>query len=50
MNFWIALWKVVFVFSLGIFAVMAVWVTVAGLGDIRKLFAAIEKSHRVKSE
>lgn len=50
MNFWIALWKVVFIFSVGIFAVMAVWVTIASLGDIRKLFATLDKSHREKAE
>lgn len=45
MNAWIILWKVVLIFGLGIFAVMAVWVAIAGFGDIKKLFATITKSH-----
>ena len=45
MGFWIVLWKAVFILGLGIFAVMAVWVTIAGWRDIKSLFASIEKAH-----
>ena len=45
MNAWIILWKAVLLFSVGIFAVMAVWVTIAGLRDIKQLFVTINKSH-----
>ena len=45
MNAWIVVWKVVLLFGLGIFAVMAVWVTIAGFRDIKKLFATLRKSH-----
>ena len=45
MGFWMFLWKAVLVLGLGVFAGMAVWVTVAGWRDIKSLFAAIERSH-----
>lgn len=38
MEFWILLWKAVFVGAILIFAVMAVWVTVGGYHDIKRLF------------
>ena len=50
MNAWMAIWKVVLVFAVGIFAVMAVWVAIAGFRDIRRLFAAIERSHQDQAE
>jgi hypothetical protein len=50
MSFWMTVWKVVFVAAVGVFAVMAVWVTAAGLRDIRKLFATIERSHQEQGE
>ena len=50
MTFWIILWKAVFIFAIGIFAVMAVWVTIAGFKDIKKLFAKINKEHGESTE
>ncbi len=38
MVFWIYLWKVVFVASILLFGGMAVWVTIGGYFDIRRLF------------
>lgn len=38
MGFWSTLWAVVFVFCLLLFAVVAVYVSVGALGDIRALF------------
>jgi len=40
------LWKIVFILGLIVFAVMAVWVTIAGARDIKRLFARIEQSHK----
>jgi len=45
MNGWMLLWKIVFIFGVGIFAVMAVWVTIWGLRDIKLLLQRINKSH-----
>ena len=45
MGFWVFLWKAVFVLGVGVFAVMAVWVTISGWRDIRELFASIDTAH-----
>jgi len=46
MNFWILLWKVILIASLAIFAGMAVWVTIGGFQDIKRMFKRIEESHQ----
>jgi hypothetical protein len=38
MEFWILLWKAVFIFAVLIFSCMAVWVTIGGYFDLKKLF------------
>jgi len=38
---WILFWKIVLVFALTVFAVMAVFVTVLGARDIKKLLTAL---------
>jgi len=48
MSFWMNLWKVVFVVSLLVFAGMAVWVTIGGFRDIKRMFARIEESHKAE--
>ena len=45
MNYWMWLWKAVFVIGVAAFAIMAVWVTIAGFGDIKRLIETIRKSH-----
>ena len=45
MAYWELAWKALFIGGVGIFAVMAVWVTVAGFSDIRKLLAGLEKKN-----
>ena len=50
MTFWIVLWKSVFIVVLSVFAAMAVWVTVAGFKDIKKLFAKINTEHKESAE
>ena len=44
MEFWITLWKVVFVATVAVFAGMSVWVTFGGWRDIKKLLARLRKS------
>ncbi len=38
MDGWITLWKVLFFGGISAFAVMSVWVAIAGVGDIRRMF------------
>ena len=39
---WMTIWKVVFVVSLALFAVLTVVTTVLGAGDVRRLFQRLE--------
>ena len=41
MEDWALLWKVVLYGALGLFAILSVWVTIAGVGDIKRMFAAL---------
>ncbi len=42
---WITVWTAVTVGGLAVFTIMAAWVTVAGLRDVRALYAALARSH-----
>ena len=46
MSGWIFTWKAVFILGVTVFACMAVWVTVGGFKDIKRLFARMEKGGR----
>jgi len=50
LEFWIILWKIVLVGGLILFGTMAVWVTIAGAFDIRRLFKRIAESHKQEKE
>ena len=50
MNFWILLWKVLFVAAITVFAAMSVWVTIGGWQDIKTLFARLDEEHQKKEE
>ena len=43
MEFWIAMWTVVFVVCLLLFAGVAVYVSVGAIGDIKALFRKMER-------
>ena len=45
LQFWIVLWKIVLVGGLILFGTMAVWVTIGGAFDIKRLFQRIAESH-----
>ena len=45
MMFWIALWKGVLIFTVGIYAIMAVWVTIQGAFDIRSMLSDLRERH-----
>ena len=40
---WVLLWKVVFVASVVLFAIVAVVTTIGGASDIRKLFRRLQE-------
>ncbi len=44
--FWAYLWKIVLVGSLALFGGLAVWVSIGGYFDIKRLFATIAESHK----
>ena len=43
--FWATLWKIVLVCGVAGFACMAVWVTIGGAADIKRMFARILANH-----
>jgi hypothetical protein len=43
MEFWETLWKIVFFVGVSIFGAMAIWVTIWGFFDIKKLFQRIKE-------
>ena len=42
---WVILWKVMLIGTVGGFACMAVWVTIGGAADIKRMFARIIANH-----
>ncbi len=44
--FWIYLWKALLIGALALFGGMAVWVTIGGYFDIKRLFKRISESHK----
>ncbi len=44
-RFWMILWKIVLVFGVSGFALMAIGVTIGGAADIKRLFARIIADH-----
>lgn len=45
MEFWEGLWKVVFWVGLILFGLMAIWVTIFGFRDIKKMLRRMEEQH-----
>ena len=41
MEGWVIFWKVVLYVSMALFFVLSVWVMVAGVGDIKAMFAQL---------
>jgi hypothetical protein len=50
MIYWAALWKVLLIGGVGLFAAMAVVVSIGGIFDIKRLFARIAESHREQGD
>ena len=45
LDFWIWLWKAVFVISIGLFSVLAVVVSIGGALDVVKLIRSLRSTH-----
>jgi len=46
MGFWVLLWKTTLVVGMAVFAGMAVWVTIGGARDIKRLFKRLDEQHK----
>ncbi len=45
LEYWIILWKAVLILGVGLFAALAVVVTIGGALDIRRLFKTLHEDH-----
>ena len=45
MDFWIFLWKAVFLATISVYAIMALWVTVQGARDIKSMLGDLRRRH-----
>ena len=50
LDFWIVLWKIVLIGGCGLFGIMAVWVTIGGYFDIKRLFARMAEDRKKEEE
>ncbi|MEN8254451.1 MAG: hypothetical protein ABFR33_03170 [Verrucomicrobiota bacterium] len=50
MEFWEALWKTVFVCGLASFALLAVWVSIGGARDIKKMLRNLNQEHETGAD
>lgn len=50
MTFWVFLWKFVFIATVLVYGIMAVWVTIQGARDIKSLFATLRERHEHSDE
>lgn len=48
MDFWILLWKLVFIVGMIAFGILAIWVTIFGARDIVHLLATLRESGDTK--
>lgn len=49
-DFWIILWKALLIGAVLLFGGMAIWVSIGGFFDIKRLFARIAEEHRQEQE
>ncbi len=45
LEFWIFLWKALLIVGVGMFAVLAIVVTIGGAFDVRRLFQTLREEH-----
>ncbi len=49
MDTWAVLWKWFLILGVGAFAIVSVWVSIAGLSDIRRMFEELRDQQREDS-
>jgi len=47
---WMLLWKIVLIGGIGLFAALAVVVTIGGARDVRKLFQTLREEHERRED
>lgn len=47
---WIILWKIVLIAGLSAFSVMAVWVSIGGFFDVKKLIKGMQEASKAAEE
>lgn len=50
MTFWVLLWKGILIATVGVYAIMALWVTVQGAFDIRSMLSDLRARHEGKPD
>ena len=50
LQYWIMLWKILLVGGVSLFGAMAVWVTIGGYYDIKRLFARMAEDREKDEE
>ncbi len=50
LQYWIILWKTVLIGGVSLFGAMAVWVTIGGYHDIKRLFAQMAEAREQEEE
>ncbi len=45
MQAWMTLWKIVLIAGMALFGLMAIWVTVCGASDIKKMLQSLNDEH-----
>jgi len=50
LDFWINLWKIVFIVGVVLFGSMAIWVSIGGFFDIKRLFKTIAEGHEQEEQ
>ncbi len=50
MSFWVILWKALFIFSIGIFTLLAIVVTIGGAIDIKNLFRTLKEEEKTPGD
>lgn len=45
MDFWVGFWKIIFIGTVSIYAVVALWVTVQGARDIKSMISDLRQRH-----
>ena len=50
MNGWVTLWKIFFAVAVGSFALLSIWVIIAGMADIKQMFKDLRQFKSAKDK